>query len=55
MTLAHVMGIPIEESVLQLAPIGALTLTAAGIAGRSVVGRLASWLRHPQEPNEAER
>jgi hypothetical protein len=26
--VAHIMGIPVEESVLQLAPAGALTVTA---------------------------
>ena len=35
MSVAHVMGIPFEESVLQLAPAGAAIVTAAAIAGRA--------------------
>jgi hypothetical protein len=34
------MGIPVEESVLQLAPAGALTMTAFAIAGRRLLTRL---------------
>ena len=36
----HIMGIPIEESVLQLAPAGAAMVTAVAIAGRARLGRL---------------
>jgi hypothetical protein len=38
--LGHIMGLPIEESVVQLAPAGALMVTAAAIAGRTTLGRL---------------
>jgi len=38
--VAHVMGLPIEESVLQLAPAGAATMTAFAIAGRAALRRL---------------
>jgi hypothetical protein len=38
--LAHIMGIPVEETVLQLAPAGAVTVTAFAIAGRRVLTRL---------------
>jgi hypothetical protein len=34
------MGIPVEESVLQLAPAGAVTVTAFAIAGRRLFQRL---------------
>jgi hypothetical protein len=44
-TLAHIMGIPVEESVLQLAPAGAAILAAAAIAARTTLGRLQSRLR----------
>ena len=44
--VAHVMGIPIEESVLQLAPAGAAMVTAVAIAGRASLGRLRRRLRH---------
>jgi hypothetical protein len=42
--IAHVMGLPIEESVLQLAPIGAVMVPAVVIAGRKGLGRLRRWL-----------
>jgi hypothetical protein len=45
MMLAHIMGIPVEESVLQLAPAGAAIVTALAIAGRTSVGRLRRRLR----------
>jgi hypothetical protein len=38
--VAHIMGIPIEESVLQLAPAGAATVIAVAIAARTTLGRL---------------
>jgi hypothetical protein len=40
MIVAHIMGVPIEESVLQLAPAGAATVTLAAIAARTTLGRL---------------
>ena len=40
MIVAHVMGIPVEESVLQLMPAGAAAVTAAWIVGRSTLRRL---------------
>ena len=46
MIVAHVMGIPIEESVMQFAPAGAVTVTAFAIAGRSRLSRLLTRLRH---------
>ena len=45
MILAHVMGVPLEETVLQLAPAGAATLTALALAGRATLGRLVTRLR----------
>jgi hypothetical protein len=38
--LGHVMGLPIEESVVQLMPAGAVTVTAFAIAGRRLLTRL---------------
>jgi hypothetical protein len=38
--LGHIMGLPIEESVVQLAPAGAVTVTALAIAGRQLLTRL---------------
>jgi protein required for attachment to host cells len=46
MMLAHIVGIPVEESVLQLMPAGAAITTAVVIAGRTTLGRLRRRLRH---------
>jgi uncharacterized membrane protein AbrB (regulator of aidB expression) len=43
--VAHVMGIPVEESVLQLAPAGAATATLIAMAGRAELERLLSRLK----------
>ena len=40
MTAAHIMGIPIEEGVLQLAPAGAALATALMLAARTSLARL---------------
>jgi hypothetical protein len=42
--LGHVMGIPVEESVLQLASAGA-AITAAAVAGRATLGRMLDRIR----------
>jgi len=49
--LGHIQGIPVEESVLQLAPVGAGMVTAIAIAGRARLRRLSRRLRH-QSPGE---
>jgi hypothetical protein len=46
MIVAHVIGVPVEESVLQLVPAGAAMVTAVAIAGRASLGRLRRRLRH---------
>ena len=43
--IAHIAGLPIEESVLQLAPAWAAMMTAVAIACRSGLGRLRRPLR----------
>jgi hypothetical protein len=43
--LAHIMGIPVEESTLQLAPAGAAAVTIVAIAGRARLDRFVWWLR----------
>jgi hypothetical protein len=40
MMLAHILGMPFEESVLQLAPAGAAIVATVAIAGRTRLGRL---------------
>ena len=40
MIVAHVMGLPVEESVLQLVPVGATVITAVAIAARATFDRL---------------
>ena len=44
--IAHIMGIPVEESALQLAPAGAAIMTAIAIAGRAGLRGLRRRLRH---------
>ena len=45
MIVGHIMGIPVEESVLQLAPAGAAMATIVAIAGRTGLDRLRRRLR----------
>ncbi|MFL6035579.1 MAG: hypothetical protein ACJ74I_10920 [Gaiellaceae bacterium] len=45
MIIGHIAGIPVEESVLQLAPAGAAMATLVAIAGKTCLGRLRR-LRH---------
>ena len=46
MIVGHIAGLPIEESVLQLAPACAAMATMVAIAGRTGLGRLRRRLRH---------
>jgi hypothetical protein len=50
--VAHIMGIPVEESFLQLAPAGAAIVTSAAIAGRLGLARLRRRLRHTREARD---
>jgi hypothetical protein len=43
--LAHIMGLPLEESVLQVAPAGAAMVTAVAFTGRTQLRRLVDRLR----------
>ncbi len=54
MMLAHVMGIPVEESVLQLAPAGAAMVTmVSSPVGRASVGSDAGdRKRHTREARD---
>ena len=45
MTLAHVMGIPVEESALSLAPAGVAILTAAVVVARAKLATIAGRRR----------
>jgi hypothetical protein len=44
-TIAHVMGMPLEESALSLAPIGVALASGALVAARGGLARAAAWLR----------
>ena len=46
MILGHIAGIPVEESVLQLAPAGVAMATVVAIVGRAGFDRLRRRLRH---------
>jgi len=39
-TIAHILGIPAEESIVQLAPAGAVVVTALALAARTTLDRL---------------
>ncbi len=44
--IAHIMGLPIEESVLELAPAGAAVMSAVAVVGRTWLVRMGRRLRH---------
>jgi len=48
--VGHIMGLPIEESVLQLAPAGAAIATAVAVAGRMGLGSVRRRLRRKLRP-----
>jgi hypothetical protein len=52
-TVAHIMGVPVEESVLQLAPAGVTVLAAIAVAARAGLGNLRRRLGH--RPHEGGR
>jgi hypothetical protein len=46
--VAHIMGIPVEESLLPLVPAGAAIVMAVAVVGRTTFGRLRRLAkRHP--------
>jgi ABC-type proline/glycine betaine transport system permease subunit len=45
MIFAHIMGIPVEESILPLVPVGTAVITALAIVCRTRLRRLSAWLR----------
>jgi hypothetical protein len=45
MIFAHVIGIPIEESALALAPAGAAILSGLAVVARSKLAEIVGWLR----------
>jgi hypothetical protein len=51
--LGHIAGIPVEESVLQLAPAGVALATVVAIVGRSSLDRLRRRRRHPAQHEHA--
>lgn len=58
MIVAHITGIPVEETVLQLAPAGAAIVTAVAIAGRMSLDRIRRRKdshSFPDEPKEETR
>jgi hypothetical protein len=45
MTFAHVMGVPVEETALSLAPAGAAILTVAALVARAKLAEVAARVR----------
>jgi hypothetical protein len=54
MTCGHIMGIPVEESILPLVPAGTAIITAVAIASRTRLRRLAASLRR-RKPEQQSR
>jgi hypothetical protein len=50
MILGHIFGIPVEETAVQLAPAGAVTVTVLAAIGRTKLGSLRRrfFLRTPK-------
>jgi uncharacterized membrane protein AbrB (regulator of aidB expression) len=46
MMVAHVMGVPVEETIFQLAPAGLATVTVLAVAGRAALARVRRRPRH---------
>jgi hypothetical protein len=42
------MGIPVEETLMQVVPVGATVVTAVAIVGRARLGRLRRWATRPR-------
>jgi hypothetical protein len=38
--VAHVMGVPVEESLVQLIPVGTMVVAAVAMFGRTLIERL---------------
>jgi hypothetical protein len=47
--MAHIVGIPAEEGVLQLAPVGAMALTVAMVLARHGFSRITRVRRRKAE------
>jgi hypothetical protein len=48
MILGHVGGVPVEESALALAPVGAAIVSGAAVIARSKLAAILGWLRRRQ-------
>jgi hypothetical protein len=44
--VAHMLGLPLEEIIFQLAPAAVAVVTAIRLAGRTSLSRLRCLLRH---------
>ena len=54
MTVAHLLGFPLEETILQLVPAGVALATAVAVAGRAGLERLRGRAR-PLRPRPEEQ
>ena len=56
MIVGHLSGIPVEETLLQLAPAGAAMVSLACVAARDVFRRRRPWRggRRPPRPGDRE-
>ena len=44
MIVGHVGGLPLEESVLALAPVGAAIVSGAAVIARSKLAAIVGWM-----------
>jgi hypothetical protein len=44
--VAHVMGLPVEEGLIQFGSAGVALITTVALAGRTSLGKLRRRLRH---------
>jgi hypothetical protein len=47
LAFAHIGGVPVEESLLALAPAGGMAVCGVVVIARAKLGRIVRWLQRP--------
>ena len=55
MTFAHLVGIPVEESVLTLAPAGAAIVSGVALFARGKLAGIVGWLLRGEQASPRRR
>ena len=55
MTFAHLMGFPVEESALSLAPAGAAIVSGVALFARGKLAGIVGWLRRGEQASPRRR